>query len=125
MLKKLNVRRGDTLPSPPTRQSIKKSDGTKTLAITGSVDGCRPETSPTRDSVCRDPHACGHHMGFISRGFLQPMGITDEKPEFYIKPPLGAALKSFPRGHLLMSFLQGDTSARQQRFEIRVFPSPR
>ena len=42
--------------------------------------------------------------------------------EFNIKPPLGAPLLIFPRGYLLKSLPQVDTSARQRGFEIRVFP---
>ena len=59
-------------------------------------------------------------MDFICGGF--PWGAAGEKPEFNIKPPLGAPLLIFPRGYLLKSFPQVDTSARQQGFEIRVFP---
>ena len=42
--------------------------------------------------------------------------------EFVIKPPLVAPHLVFPRGYLLKSFPPGDTSARQQGFEIIVFP---
>ena len=44
------------------------------------------------------------------------------RSEFNIKPPLGAPLLIFPRGYLLKSFPQVDTSTRQRGFEIRVFP---
>ena len=50
------------------------------------------------------------------------MGAAGERPEFDIKPPLGAPLLIFPRGYLLKSFPQGDTYARQWGFEIIVFP---
>ena len=43
-------------------------------------------------------------------------------PEFVIRPPLGVPLLIFSRGYLLKSFPQGDTSARQWGFEIKVFP---
>ena len=55
-------------------------------------------------------------------GNLPPWGAAGERSEFYIKPPLGAPLLIFPRGYLLKSFPRVDTSARQQGFEIRVFP---
>ena len=46
MLKKFNVRRGCTVPSPLTSPSTKKYDGTKEFATTDSMDGCNvlPET---------------------------------------------------------------------------------
>ena len=55
-------------------------------------------------------------------GSLPPFVAAGERSEFNIKPPLGAPLLIFPRGYLLKSFLQVDTSARQRRLEIRVFP---
>ena len=64
----------------------------------------------------------GHHPSFICGGFPSPLGAAGERSEFDIKPPLGAPLLIFPRGYLLMSFPQVDTCARQQGFEIRVFP---
>ena len=54
-------------------------------------------------------------------GIFPPMGAAGERPEFDIKPPLGASLLIFSRGYLLKSFPQGDTSARQRGFEIRDF----
>ena len=54
-------------------------------------------------------------------GSLHPLGAAGERSEFNIKPPLGALL-IFHRGYLLKSFPRVDTSARQQGFEIRVFP---
>ena len=56
------------------------------------------------------------------RGSLPPWGAAGERSEFNIKPPLGAPIQIFPRGYLLKSFPQVDTSARQRGFEIRVFP---
>ena len=50
------------------------------------------------------------------------MGATGERPEFDIKPPLGAPLLIFHPGYFLKSFSQGDTYARHQGLEIRVFP---
>ena len=44
---------------------------------------------PARDPVCRDPPACGPHMGFVCRGSIPPMGTARERPEFDIKSPLG------------------------------------
>ena len=54
-------------------------------------------------------------------GSLPPCGAAGEKSEFNIKPPSGAPLLIFPRGYLLKSFPQVDTSARLRGFEIRVF----
>ena len=66
---------------------------------------------------CRRPNLSGpsarrFHTGFICGGFPSPCGAAGERSEFDIKPPLGAPLLIFPRGHLLMSFLQVDTYAR-------------
>ena len=47
-----------------------------------------------------------------------PCGAARERSEFNIKPPLGDPLLIFPRGYLLKSFPQVDTSARQPGFEI-------
>ena len=76
---------------------------------------------------CRRPSSSGppvrrHHTGFICGVFPSPWGADGERSEFIIKPPLGAPLLIFPRGYLLKSFPQVDTSARQRGFEIRVFP---
>ena len=54
-------------------------------------------------------------------GSLPPWGAARERSEFSIKPPLGAPLLICPRGYLLKSFPQVDTSSRQWGFEIRVF----
>ena len=43
-----------------------------------------------------------------------PWGAAGEMTEYYIKPPFGAPLRNFPRGYLLKSFPQVDTSARQR-----------
>ena len=108
-----------TVPSPLARPSTKKSNGTNEFTTTDSMDGCNvlPETlfvgtrmrvDTTRVSSVRVP---------------SPMGsCRREWSEFDIKPPFGAPLLIFPRGHLLMSFPQVDTSDRQREFEIRVFP---
>ena len=77
---------------------------------------------PAGDPVCRVPPARGHHTGIICGGTLSIWGAAGERSEFNIKPPLGAPLQNFPRGYLLKSFPQVDTSARQRGFEIRVFP---
>ena len=58
----------------------------------------------------------------LSVGGSLPLVELPERSEFDIKPPLGAPLLIFPRGYLLMSIPQMDTSARQRGFEIRVFP---
>ena len=55
-------------------------------------------------------------------GSLPPCGAAGERSDFSIKPPLVAPLLIFPRGYLLKSFPQVDTSTRQRGFEIRVFP---
>ena len=61
-----------------------------------------------------------HGLFFV--GVPRPWGAAGERSEFNIKPPLGAPLLIFPRGYVLKSFPQVDTSARQRGFEIRVFP---
>ena len=50
------------------------------------------------------------------RGSLPPWGDAGERSELSIKPPLGAPLVICPRGLLLKSFPQVDTSARQRGF---------
>ena len=42
------------------------------------------------------------------------MEATIERPEFYIKPLLGAPFLIFPKGNIMMSFQLGDTSARKR-----------
>ena len=120
-LKKLRVRMGCTVPSPLTWPATKKSDGAENFATTGSVDGCRflPETK----CVVTRPRL-GNTRVLYGRDFLPLMGAEGERPEFHIKPPLGAPLMTFPRSYLLKSFSQGNTSARHLGFEIS-FPSPR
>ena len=83
------------------------------------MDGCNvlPETQfvGTRQRV-------GTTRVLSVGGSLPSCGAAGERSEFDIKPPLGAPLLIFPRGYLLKSFPQVDTSARQRRFEIRVSP---
>ena len=76
---------------------------------------------------CRRPSLSGPTCAWAPHGFylwgtLPPCGAAGERSEFNIKPPLGAPLLIFPRGYLLKSFPQVDTSARQWGFEIRVSP---
>ena len=77
---------------------------------------------------CRRPSFSGPAFAWTPHEFLSvvgslpPWGAAGERSEFNIKPPLGAPLLIFPRGYLLKSFPQVDTSARQRGFEIRVFP---
>ena len=54
-------------------------------------------------------------------GSFPPCVAAGERSKSNIKQPLGAPLLIFPRGYLLKSFPQVDTSARQRGFEIRVF----
>ena len=61
-------------------------------------------------------------MGFCLWEYPSPWGAAGERSESDIKPPLGAPLLIFPQGYLLTSFLQVDTFARHQVFEIRIFP---
>ena len=86
--------------------------------MTDSMDGCNvlPETQLVRTACAWTPH------GFYLWGTLPPWEAAGERSEFNIKPPLGAPLMIFPRGYLLKYFTHVDTSARQQGFEIRVFP---
>ena len=55
-------------------------------------------------------------------GSLPPCGAARERSEFNIKQPLGTPLLILPQGHLLKSFPQVDTSARQRGFDIIDFP---
>ena len=77
---------------------------------------------------CRRPSLSGPACawtphGFFCGGFPSSFGsCRRDLSEFNIKPPLGAPLLIYPRGYLLKSFPQVDTSARQRGFEIRVFP---
>ena len=68
---------------------------------------------PARDPVCRGQPAYGHFTGFIV-GIPSPIEAAGEKTELDAKPPLGAPLLILPRGYLLKSFTQEDTSARQR-----------
>ena len=68
------------------------------------------------DQFCRDPPAHVHHAGFSVDGFIDPMTVAGERPEFDINPPLGAPILIFSRTYLLKCFPQGDASARERRF---------
>ena len=59
---------------------------------------------------------------FSVGGFLPTWEAVGERSEFDIKPPLWAPLLIIPRGYFLKYFPQMDTSARQRRFQICVFP---
>ena len=87
--------------------------------MTKSMDGCYilPETQFVRTRLRVDTTRV-----LSVGGTITPWGAAGERLKFDIKPPLGAPLLIFPRGYLLKSFPQVDTSARQRRFEIRVFP---
>ena len=50
-------------------------------------------------------------MDFIDGFFSSPMGAVGGWPDFVIKACLGAPLLIFPRGYLVKSFPQGDTTA--------------
>ena len=74
---------------------------------------------------CRRPSLSGPACTWTPNGSYlwgYPWGAAGERSEFIIKPPLGDPLLIFPRGYLLKSFPQVDTSARQRGVEIRVFP---
>ena len=75
-----------------------------------------------RPSLSRPACAWTPHGFFLWGVPFPPWGAAGERSEFNIKPLFGAPLLSFPRGYLLKSFPKVDNSARQQRFEIRVFP---
>ena len=119
MLKKLKVRRGCTVHSPLTWPFTKKSNGTKVLAMTDSMDGC---------SVLPESQYVGTRLRMDTTqvlsvgGYLPLRGAAGERSELNIKPPLGTPLLIFPRGYLMKSFPQVHTSARQRGLEIRVFP---
>ena len=119
MLKKSKERGGSTVPrtlTSPSNQEIRSHRKVCNNRPSGWLQ-CL-----AGDPVCQDPPALGHHTGLICRGFPSPMGAAGERPAFDIKPPLRAPLLIFFRGYLQKSFSQGDTSARQWGFEIRVFP---
>ena len=84
-----------------------------------SMDGCivQPETQFAGTRQREDTTRV-----LSVEGSLPPWGSAGERSDFSIKLPLGAPLLIFPRGYLLKSFPQVDTSARQRGFEIRVFP---
>ena len=119
MLRKSKVIWGCTVPSPLTSPSTKKSDGTKEFATTDSMNGCNvlPDTQfvGTRQRVDTT-------RVLSVGGTLPPWGAAGERSEFNFKPPLGASHLIIPRGYLLWSFPQVDSSARQRGFEIRVSP---
>ena len=101
MLKKFKVRRGFTVPSQLTWP--KKSDGTE--VCDNRLNGWLQRLA--RDPVCRDPPTRGHHIGFTCRRFPSPMGAArGERPEFYIKLPLGSPFLIFSQVYLLKSFPQ-------------------
>ena len=75
-----------------------------------------------RRHSCRDPPERGNHMGFFVGGSLPPCGAAGERSELNIKPPFGTPLLMYRRCYFLKSFPQVDTSAKQRRLEIRVFP---
>ena len=77
---------------------------------------------PAGEPVCRDRLRVDTTRVFLWEGSIPPWGAAGERSEFSIKLPLGAPLLIFPRGYLLKSFPQVDTSARRRGFEIRVFP---
>ena len=60
--------------------------------------------------------------GFYLWGVTFILVELRERGQSNIKPSLGAPLLIYPRGYLLKSFSQVDSSARQRGFEIRVFP---
>ena len=62
-----------------------KSNGTEKFVMTSPW-----LQRPSGDPIGQDPPAWGYHTGFIRRGFLPPMGDAGERPEFDVKPPLGA-----------------------------------
>ena len=106
-------------PQPIFCLPTKKSDGTKLSTTTGSVDGCiiLPETDFVGTSLRVDTTRVSS-----AGGFLPPMGAAGERPVLDIKWPIRASLLIFPQGNNLKFLPQGNTSARQQGFEIRLFP---
>ena len=78
---------------------------------------------PTGEPVNRGSPARMNHTDLSVGGSLPHMGAAGERPEFDIKPPIGAPLLlNFPRGYFQKSFPQGDNSARLRGIKIRVFP---
>ena len=114
MVKKFKVRRGCTAPILLTWPPAKKSDGTEELVTTGSVDG---------RSVLPETQFVGFRLRVDTTRALFAGGFPSsvERPELDVSSPLGSPHQIVPRGYLLKSFSQGDTSAKQWGFEIRVF----
>ena len=119
MLQKLKVRRGAHSPAHYLDHPLRNPMAQKSL---------RRPTQWMAAMSCRRPSLSGPACAWTPRGFfsvrgsLPPWGAAGERSEFNIKPPIGAPLLIFPRGYLLNSFPQVDTSARQRGVEIRVFP---
>ena len=51
------------------------------------------------------------------------MGAVGEMPEFDIRTVFKGSSPDFSRGFLMVSFPQGDTSARTRGFEVWFFPT--
>ena len=89
--------------------------------MTSSVNGC---------SVLTEIKFVGTRLWLYTTqvssagGFHSPTGAARERSDLDIKPLLWTPLLIFTQCYLLKSFQQGDTSARQQGSEIRVFPLP-
>ena len=117
--KKFTVRMVCTVPRPLISPSTKMSDGIKEFATAVSVDG---------SSVLLETQFFWTRLRtYTTRvlsvwGSLLQIGAAGERPDFDIKPPSEDALLIFARCYLLKSFPQGDTSAIQRGFKIRVFP---
>ena len=75
MLQKFKVRRGCAVPSPLTRPSTKKSDGTIEFVMTDSMDGCNvlPEIQFVRTRLRVDT------TWVLSVGVPFPLGELPER----------------------------------------------
>ena len=92
VLKELRVRRGCTVPSPLTWPSTRKSDITKELTTTDSMDGCSvlPETQFVGTRLRVDTTRV-----LSVGGSIHTWGAAGDRSEFNIKPPLGAPRRIF------------------------------
>ena len=89
VLKKVEVRRGYTIPNPltwPFNKEIRWHIKVSKDMLSGWLQ------RTVGDQICRDPPARGHHTGIICLGFLPPMGATGERPDIEVTPPLEAPL---------------------------------
>ena len=92
VLKNLEVRREGTISSALTWPSIKKLYGAEKFVTISSVHGCSilPWSQFVGTRLCVDTA----HLLSVGAS-LPPIGAAGERPDIYIKQPLGAPLLIF------------------------------